>query len=146
MNILKDLFTSIRFLIIMTVILGGIYPAILAGAGQFLFHHQANGSLLMKGDKVLGSELLGQKFEKLIYFHGRPNEFDKTTGASGIDPYITLENALLQAKRVADSRHVSQSMIHAWIYQYNEAPWVGLFGENKVNFVMLNEALDRLVS
>lgn len=58
-------------LLVLTLLTGVIYPLIVTGLAQGLFHHQANGSLLEKQGKVIGSELIGQNFDNPGYFWGR---------------------------------------------------------------------------
>lgn len=74
---LKDLSSALRPSIVMTilfaVLLGLAYPAALTGIGQTLFPAQANGSLIREGDRVIGSDLIGQAFTSPLYFHGRPS-------------------------------------------------------------------------
>ena len=64
---------SIRMLLVMTVITGLAYPLIVTGIAQVLFKDQANGSLIEKDGKVVGSSLIGQPFSDPKYFWGRPS-------------------------------------------------------------------------
>ena len=81
-NIFAEFGRSIVATIFFAVILCGLYPLIVYGAGQLLFPHQANGSLLTdKSGAVRGSELLAQNFTGAGYFHPRPS----AAGANGYD-------------------------------------------------------------
>ncbi len=69
----KTTLQSIRALIVLTLITGVAYPLIVTGIAQVAFKHQANGSLIEKDGKVLGSELIGQPFSDPKYFWSRPS-------------------------------------------------------------------------
>jgi K+-transporting ATPase ATPase C chain len=82
---MKNFITEIRGAIMATIMLavvcGGIYPLVVFGLGQTLFHDQANGSLLVGKDGTIhGSRLLGQQFTADKYFISRPSD----AGANGV--------------------------------------------------------------
>lgn len=79
----QDLWIGARMLGAMTVLLGFVYPAVVTGLARGIFPAQAEGSLVRKGDAVIGSKLLGQKFEKAVYFWPRPSAPDFNPLASG---------------------------------------------------------------
>jgi K+-transporting ATPase ATPase C chain len=65
-----------------------------------------------------------------------------TTSASGLDPYISPQNAAIQVDRVAIARHVSPTVIIALVQQYTKGRTLGFLGEPRVNVLLLNIALD----
>ncbi len=68
---IKELKPASVMLILMTVLTGGLYPALITGLAQYLFPHEASGSLLHTNGQVVGSALIGQTFSGPPYFWGR---------------------------------------------------------------------------
>lgn len=191
-SIFKDIITSILATVVLGVVLCGIYPLVVYGAGQLFFPRQANGSLVEGRDgKIIGSEWLGQSFTDAKYFHPRPSAagtgYDAanssgtnlgptsqkladsvkaavaqyrtennlpadalvpadavTSSGSGLDPHISVQNAQIQAARVAKARQLSLDEVKTQIAKATEGPSLGIFGEAGVNVLKLNLALDAM--
>ena len=69
----KNLVTSVLMTIATTVLLGIIYPLVVTGLVQVIFPRKANGQLIQKDGKIVGSAIIGQGFSGVGYFHSRPS-------------------------------------------------------------------------
>lgn len=95
----KNLLIAARFTLVTTALLGIVYPLVVTGLAQALFPRQANGSLIWKNGKLVGSHLIGQPFSAPGYFRSRPSAagtgYDPTqSGGSNLGP----TNAALMAR------------------------------------------------
>ncbi len=82
---LSYLLTSLLYTVVTVLAFGFIFPLVIWGLSSVFFQHQARGSLIETGGKLVGSELVGQSFSKPQYFHGRPS----AAGTKGYDPTAT---------------------------------------------------------
>jgi K+-transporting ATPase ATPase C chain len=87
----KNLITAILMTVATTVLLGIIYPLVVTGLAQLIFPKQANGQLIQRNGKTIGSSILAQGFSSPAYFHPRPsfagNGYDPTnTNGSQLGP------------------------------------------------------------
>ena len=73
MNLLKHLYPAVAMTVVLTVITGIIYPYTVTGLAQFLFEDKAQGSLIIRDGRIVGSRLIGQPFAGPGYFHSRPS-------------------------------------------------------------------------
>jgi potassium-transporting ATPase KdpC subunit len=182
---------SLKILGILTIITGIIYPLFMTGIAQVVFPHKANGSLIKKDGIVIGSELIGQKFDSTAYFWPRPSAIDYNplpssgsnlgptsdklkklvmerkqafisanmvedtvnipsemvfASASGLDPHISPKAALLQVERIVKARNLdpdkTQKLIKC-INDLTESPQFLCLGEERINVLLLNLALDK---
>jgi K+-transporting ATPase ATPase C chain len=69
----KNLVTSVLMTVATTILLGIIYPLVVTGLAQVLFHDKANGQLIEANGKIMGSRIIGQGFSGPGYFHSRPS-------------------------------------------------------------------------
>jgi K+-transporting ATPase ATPase C chain len=176
-------------LILLTLITGAIYPAIVTGVAKIAFADKASGSIMMANGISVGSELIGQPFSDPKYFWPRPSAtspvpyagdngsgsnlgptnpalFDAvkqrvatlraadpqnkqpipvdlvTASGSGLDPEINVAAAEYQAARVARRRGISTEKVQQLIKQFTEGRSLGVLGEERVNVLKLNLALD----
>ena len=203
----RQLLPALCMVIVFTVITGLAYPLVVTGIAQTGFRHKADGSLVERDGKVIGSSLIGQAFTKPQYFHPRPSATDyapgpgyafgsnegptserfllgeddpstpdvdesKTTGVddriaayrkenglaadakvpvdavtgsgSSLDPQISVANARIQARRVADERGLDPAAVLRLVKSHTNSRALDFLGEPGVNVLELNLALDQL--
>jgi K+-transporting ATPase ATPase C chain len=91
MNLLRHIYPAVALTIVLTVLLGIIYPFVMTGLSELLFKEKARGSLIEREGKVIGSRLIGQPFKSAGYFHPRPSAagsgYDATaSGGTNLGP------------------------------------------------------------
>jgi potassium-transporting ATPase KdpC subunit len=196
MKLTRQAWTAVRAMIVLTIVLGVVYPAAIGIVGLAM-PSQANGSLLRDSSgKVVGSSLIGQAYTDAKgnalpqWFQSRPSAagdgYDAsassgsnwgpenpdlvkavkerqaaisklegvpvsqippdavTASASGLDPDISEAYALLQVKRVAAARNLSEDAVRTLVEKSVESRPLGYLGEPVVNVVELNLALAEL--
>jgi potassium-transporting ATPase KdpC subunit len=191
---MKTIIISIKIFLFFTILTGIIYPLLMTGIARVAFPVKANGSLIIKDNKTIGSELIGQQFDDAKYFSSRPsvisynplpsggsnfgltnsrlkrlvierekqfiafNQLDSSTqvpsemlfaSASGIDPHISPQAALLQVCRIAKARNLNdlqKNKLKALVNSMIENPQFMLFGESRINVLKLNLLTDSLFS
>jgi potassium-transporting ATPase KdpC subunit len=104
----KNLLTAIWFTLLTTVIFGVIYPLAVTGMAQLLFHDRANGQLIERDGKLVGSRIIGQAFTGSSYFRSRPSAagtgYDATaSGGSNLAP--TNKNLIERVKADVQKLH-----------------------------------------
>jgi K+-transporting ATPase ATPase C chain len=115
---------ALKFLLLMTILTGIIYPLLMTGIAQVCFPSKANGSLIFKNGKVIGSSLIGQKSDSSIYFWSRPSAIGYNpvpSGATNYGPTSDTLKKLVMSRRelfakmnsVTDLSSVPKEMIFA---------------------------------
>lgn len=99
---IKYILTSLRALVVLTVLTGVVYPALMLLVGRTFFPEQAGGSLIRQGGTVVGSALVGQGFTGPGYFHPRPSASKYGAMPSGASNQSPTSRALLDV--VAERR------------------------------------------
>jgi K+-transporting ATPase ATPase C chain len=115
---LKSVRQCVGVLVLLTLITGVIYPLVMTGIAQALFPHRANGSLIVRNGKAVGSELIGQSFSDPKYFWSRPSATPggpyhaASSGGSNLGP---LNPALVESvkRRIAALRSADPTCVGA---------------------------------
>jgi K+-transporting ATPase ATPase C chain len=118
---------------------GLVFPLVVTGFAQILLHDQASGSLahLNGGNgRTVGSYIVAQNFSQPFFFHSR----NVTLSASGVDPDITLADALSQIPRISAATNITQSNLSNLVSQNIERTSF-VFGDEYVNVLRLNLSL-----
>jgi K+-transporting ATPase, C subunit len=98
---MKTYTTAIRLLLVMTLLTGLAYPLLITGIAQIIFPFKANGSLVERNGKVVGSALIGQSFDDNKYFTSRPSAIKYNplpSGASNLGPTNAEMKALFNKR------------------------------------------------
>jgi potassium-transporting ATPase KdpC subunit len=191
---MKTFLISVKIFLVLTIITGIIYPITIFVISQLIFPTRANGSLIEKEGRVIGSVLIGQNFDSSIYFTSRPsaieynpfpsggsnlaltnskliqlvkqrkkqfidfNHLDSNTivpsemlfsSASGLDPHISIEAALLQVNRICEARNLDEmkkKKLVDYITSNNNVNKLNPLGINYINVLLLNLELDNLTT
>ena len=95
---MRSLIKALKIFIFFTILTGIVYPLFITGIAQIVFPNQANGSLIVRGNKTIGSELIGQKFDSIVYFSSRPSAISYNPLPSGASNYgltnVKLKNSV----------------------------------------------------
>jgi K+-transporting ATPase ATPase C chain len=189
---MKTIITSLKIFLLFTILTGIIYPLFVTGIAQIVFPSKANGSIIYKDNKAVGSALIGQPFDSVIYFSSRPsaigynplasggsnfgltntklknqvnerkhnfiafNGLDSLTvipsemlfaSASGLDPHISYKAALLQVDRIVKAQNfntIQKQKLLKSLHELTESPQFLCLGQERVNVILLNLALDKI--
>lgn len=105
--------SMLRLILLMSLVCGVIYPLAVTLIGQSLFKDKANGSLITLNGKMIGSKLLGQKFERDDFFHARPSATDYTGVGSGATQFSVTHAAGKEIREQRRTRFPDQA-VDAW--------------------------------
>lgn len=130
---------ALRLSIISLLLCGLVFPLVVTGFAQVLLRDQANGSLAYlngSNSKTVGSYIVAQNFSQPFFFHSR----NTTLSASGVDPDITVQDALSQVPRISAATNITQTDLSNLVSQNIERTSF-VFGDEYVNVLRVNLAL-----
>jgi len=112
---MKAIIISLKIFLFFTILTGISYPLLVTGIAQILFPEKANGSLIVKDNQIIGSELIGQKFDTIIYFTSRPSAISYNPLPSGGSNYgltnLKLKNLVDERKHQFIARNQLDSLV-----------------------------------
>ena len=115
------------------IVCGLFFPLLITGLAQAMFPYQANGEIVQLNGRSVGSYLIAQGFNSSEFFHARP----ANDSASGVDPDITVANALNQTIGISRAVDIPRSSLESIVYGNTEGTfWI--FGSAYVNVLNLN--------
>ncbi|MCZ1013033.1 potassium-transporting ATPase subunit C [Streptomyces noursei] len=138
---LRLAWASLRILLVLTVVCGVIYPLVVTGIAQGLFHDKANGSEVKVDGKVVGSELIGQSWNTKGTKTPDPKWFQGRPSNSGCDPLATGSSQL-----GASDPTLVKNVKAALVQDNTTGRTVGFLGEPAVNVLKLNIAVEELTT
>lgn len=104
---MKTIFISLRIFAFLLILTGIVYPLLVTGIAQLVFPGNANGSLIVKDMKVIGSELIGQQSNSVIYFTSRPSAISYNPLPSGASNFGLTNHKLKDAVYERRSNFIS---------------------------------------
>ena len=131
---------AIRLAIATILLCGLFYPILLTGISQAIMPSQANGDLAELHGQVVGSYLIDNGFTSPMFFHTRNETDPLNASASGVDPDITIPQALSQIPGISNATGISQSAL-IQIVDQNEQGVYWIFGSPFVDVLQLNLVL-----
>jgi potassium-transporting ATPase KdpC subunit len=134
-------YRPILLLAVLSMLVCGLaYPVVITGISQAVFPSQANGSLVQLGNRTVGSNYIDNGFTLPIFFHARNESNPLTASASGVDPDITLQDALSQVPGIHNATGISSAELTSIVMAHVERT-LYIVGDPYVNVLQLNLAL-----
>lgn len=179
---MSDVKRIAKILVLVVVVLGLAYPLLVVGVAR-IAGTKADGNMITRNGKAIGSRDIGQNFTSNMFFHGRPSAADYdamksggtnlgpnspalliavrarikklekenpglktsqipvellTSSASGLDPNISQQSALLQVPRIAAATRISAAKLRNLVKTNTHGRFLWIFGEPTVNVLDLN--------
>ena len=146
----KHLLPSVKLTLLFAVFFMGIYTLVMLGIAQVAPNNGKGFVVEYNGDNYY--ENIAQMQARIDTFMVHNPGISKseipsdmvTASGSGQDPNISVQGAMVQVKRIAKARALTENTLHELIVQNTEKPILGLFGTEKINVLKLNIALNNL--